>query len=61
MYTYGYRHYENAYTVLDDIGGSSNPCGDCNNCTVKCPKGFHVAERIADVSRLSGMPKDMLA
>jgi predicted aldo/keto reductase-like oxidoreductase len=60
MYTYGYRHYENAYTVLDDIGGSSNPCGDCNNCTVNCPKGFHVAERIADVSRLSGMPKDMI-
>jgi uncharacterized protein len=60
MYTYGYRQFENAYAVLDDIGGDANPCKKCNDCTVICPKGFHVAERIADVSRLSGMPKDLI-
>jgi predicted aldo/keto reductase-like oxidoreductase len=60
MYTYGYRHYENAYSVLEGIGLSANPCGDCTNCTVNCPKGFHIAERIADVSRLSDIPKDIL-
>jgi len=60
MYTYGYRNYENAYSVLEDIGLPANPCGECTNCTVNCPKGFHIAERIADVSRLSDMPKDLL-
>jgi predicted aldo/keto reductase-like oxidoreductase len=60
MYTYGYRHYENAYSLLEDIGLSTNPCGDCTECTVNCSKGFHIAERIADVSRLSEMPKGML-
>jgi predicted aldo/keto reductase-like oxidoreductase len=60
MYTYGYRHYENAYAVLEKIGLSVNPCGDCTDCTVNCSKGFQIAERIADVSRLSEMPKEML-
>jgi len=60
MYTYGYRHFENAYAVLDDIKSSGNPCENCGECTVSCPKDFRVAERIADVSRLTGMPKDLL-
>lgn len=60
MYTYGYRHYENAYAVLEEIGAPLNPCADCGECTVNCPKGFRVAERISDVSRLSGMPKEFL-
>jgi predicted aldo/keto reductase-like oxidoreductase len=59
MYAYGYRHFENAYSVLDNIGLSANPCGDCTNCSVNCPKGFVIAERIADVSRLSEMPKEL--
>jgi len=60
MYTYGYRHYEGAYQVLDQINGSLNPCNNCDVCTVNCPKGFQVAERISDVSRLSAMPREML-
>jgi predicted aldo/keto reductase-like oxidoreductase len=60
MYTYGYKHYENAYAILEDFGVTENPCNNCSDCTVNCPKNFRVAERIADVSRLSGFPKDML-
>jgi len=60
MYTYGYRHYEHAYSVLEDIGLSANPCGDCADCTVNCIKGFQIAQRISTVSRLLEMPKDML-
>lgn len=60
MYAYGYRHYENAYSVLDDLGGTCDPCTGCDGCTVNCPKGFRVADRIADVSRLSGIPRDLL-
>jgi predicted aldo/keto reductase-like oxidoreductase len=60
MYTYGYRHYENAYSLIGEIGQSSNPCGDCDECTVDCAKGFRIAERITDVARLSEIPRDLL-
>jgi predicted aldo/keto reductase-like oxidoreductase len=60
MYTYGYRHYENAQSVLANHNISINPCGDCLDCTVHCPKEFNVPERIADVSRLTLLPKDMI-
>lgn len=61
MYTYGYRHYEQAHSLLHDLGQSSNPCDDCTTCTVNCPKGFQVADRIRDVSRLSDVPRELLA
>jgi predicted aldo/keto reductase-like oxidoreductase len=60
MYTYGYRNYESAYALLDTIAETSDPCRDCDTCTVNCPKGFHVADRIGDVSRLSGIPRDLM-
>jgi uncharacterized protein len=60
MYTYGYRHFDNALTLLQELGGSSNPCGDCRVCTVICPKGFRVAERINDVARLSDVPRELV-
>jgi predicted aldo/keto reductase-like oxidoreductase len=60
MYTYGYKHYEYAYDVLNTIDASANPCGNCDNCTVKCSKGFAVAERIADVSRLCNIPRELI-
>jgi predicted aldo/keto reductase-like oxidoreductase len=61
MYTYGYRHYEQAHSLLHDLGGSSHPCDDCTTCTVNCSKGFQVADRIRDVSRLSDVPRELLA
>jgi len=60
MYTYGYRQYENALTVLEHHNIAGNPCGDCRECAVNCPKGFDVADRIADVSRLSLTPREFL-
>lgn len=60
MYTYGYRNFENAYSVLADIGEMVNPCDDCNECTVNCPKGFLINERITDVARLNKIPRDLL-
>ena len=61
MYTYGYRQVEKASVVLDELAVAANPCGDCTGCEVKCVKGFPVQERIADVSRLAGVPRDLIA
>jgi len=61
MYTYGYSNLEKAHTLLSDIGDGANPCGDCTDCTVNCTMNFNVRDKIADVSRLSNLPGDMLA
>ena len=59
MYTYGYKHYENAITLVNELGGSSNPCSDCESCTVNCHRGFSISERITDVARLQEVPRDL--
>jgi predicted aldo/keto reductase-like oxidoreductase len=61
MYTYGYRQAEKASVLLDEMAVKANPCGGCSGCEVQCVKGFPVQERIADVSRLVGVPRDLIA
>lgn len=61
MYNYGYSNMEMAHSLLADIGDGANPCGDCIDCAVQCPMNFNVREKIADISRLSSMPGDLLA
>ena len=60
MYTYGYGESEKARQLLDQHRVQSDPCKGCRECTVTCRKGFPVAERIADVSRLTAIPEDFL-
>ena len=60
MYAYGYREMKKAREVLVDYGVNDNPCQDCSTCTVRCVKGFHVKEKLADISRIANMPEDFL-
>jgi predicted aldo/keto reductase-like oxidoreductase len=60
MYAYGYRNLQKAYEVLERQGTGVSPCEGCETCSVSCPKGFNVAERIADISRISAIPKDFI-
>jgi aryl-alcohol dehydrogenase-like predicted oxidoreductase len=60
MYTYGYRNLEKARELLVALDLSENPCKSCNSCSVVCTKGFNVAEKITDVSRLMDVPADFL-
>jgi predicted aldo/keto reductase-like oxidoreductase len=61
MYTYGYRELEKARELLDDYNVGPDPCHGCPECTVNCKKGFIVADRIADVSRLAEVPRDFIS
>jgi len=61
MYTYGYRQPEMAQSLLRSLDVQENPCSDCGHCTAVCRKGFNVAERIADVSRLVNVPEEFLS
>jgi len=61
MYAYGYRQYEDALSLMEIHGHDAEACRDCGQCSVTCPKGFNVSERIADIARISAIPKDFLA
>jgi len=61
MYAYGYSNPSMAKTLLGELGISGDPCSDCNECTIKCQKGFNVKEKIADISRLTDVPFEFLA
>jgi predicted aldo/keto reductase-like oxidoreductase len=61
MYAYGYKDLALARKTMDGTGSKSNPCKGCNTCMVKCKMGFDVAEKIADISRISNVPMDLIA
>jgi predicted aldo/keto reductase-like oxidoreductase len=56
MYTYGYRDPRMAQDLLVGLKIDHDPCGDCTECTVGCPRGFDVAGRVRDISRLASVP-----
>jgi predicted aldo/keto reductase-like oxidoreductase len=61
MYAYGYSSPSMAKALLSELGTTSNPCSNCEVCHVKCYRKFQVKEKIADVSRLIGVPSDFLS
>ena len=61
MYAYGYGEMNKAKQELLSLGISENPCADCSDCTVKCVKGFNIPEKLADISRITGVPDEFLA
>lgn len=61
MYTYGYREMKKAKDLLVDLElSATNPCTDCDECTVTCVKDFAVADKIADVTRLMDVPEEFI-
>ena len=61
MYAYGYGNKEMAHELLTAARISENPCRNCSACSVRCPKGFVVAEKISDISRLVNIPVEFLS
>jgi len=41
-------------------GLPESPCGDCDECPVRCAKGFDVRQRVRDIVRLRGVPREFL-
>ncbi|HOW84981.1 MAG TPA: aldo/keto reductase [Candidatus Aminicenantes bacterium] len=61
MYAYGYRNLQAAHELVGSLEIDGNPCGDCAGCTAACVKGFDVADRVRDISRLKNIPGDFFA
>ena len=60
MYAYGYKNLGLARDLLEELDVPAAPCRTCGTCTVKCAKGFDVADRIKDIVRLKDVPADFL-
>jgi predicted aldo/keto reductase-like oxidoreductase len=60
MYNYGYKSPAMAKELIDGVVSTSNPCGDCVACSVKCTAGFQVAQKIRDITRLRDIPQEFL-
>jgi predicted aldo/keto reductase-like oxidoreductase len=60
MYTYGYGDSQLAQDLLARLRITGDPCGDCEACTVDCPRGFNVSGRVRDIARLTSVPPEFL-
>jgi predicted aldo/keto reductase-like oxidoreductase len=61
MYAYGYRNLQAAHELVGSLDFGADPCGSCASCTAVCAKGFDIADRVRDITRLRAVPGDFLA
>ncbi len=61
MYAYGYRNLQAAHELVGSLEVPENPCGSCASCSAVCVKGFDIADRVKDISRLRAVPGDFFA
>ena len=61
MYAYGYRNLQTAHELVGSLDFDADPCGSCASCTAVCAKGFDIADRVRDISRLRAVPGDFFA
>jgi len=61
MYNYGYRQPALAKETLAELQLTGNECTGCTNCSVHCPSGFKVADKIAAIAPIVNVPDSFLA
>jgi len=62
MYAYGYSERGKAYDLLTELEAGSDPCADCNECTIdNCTKAFDIRSKITDISRLVNVPREFIS
>jgi predicted aldo/keto reductase-like oxidoreductase len=61
MYNYGYRQAALSKETLSELSVTGLECQDCSSCTVRCPSGFRVADKMAAILPLVHVPDHFLA
>jgi predicted aldo/keto reductase-like oxidoreductase len=61
MYNYGYKYPSLSKETLVESAVSGNECSGCKTCTVNCPSGFKVANKIAAITPIVHVPSHFLA
>ncbi|MDR2361935.1 MAG: aldo/keto reductase [Prevotellaceae bacterium] len=56
MYNFGYKHPSLSKETLLELAVTGNECTGCMACTVNCPSGFKVAEKIAAITPIVNVP-----
>jgi len=60
MYVYGYRNLGEAQDLLFSLNLPAEVCGDCASCPVECLNRWNISDRIRNVARLGGVPRDFI-
>ena len=60
MYVYGYRNLGEAQDLLISLNLPAEVCGDCASCPVECLNRWNISDRIRNVARLRGVPRDFI-
>jgi predicted aldo/keto reductase-like oxidoreductase len=60
MYTYGYGDARMGQDLLSGLRIGADPCGECAECTIGCPRGFNIPVRVRDIARLTSVPAEFL-
>jgi predicted aldo/keto reductase-like oxidoreductase len=60
MYNYGYKYPAFSKETLAEISVTNSDCSGCKTCTVNCPSGFKVADKIAAIMPIMNVPSYFL-
>ena len=61
MYTYGYKYASLSKETLSELNLSQTACANCTTCSVSCPSGFNVGQKIAAVMPVMKVPNEFLS
>ncbi|GHT51908.1 aldo/keto reductase [Bacteroidia bacterium] len=61
MYNFGYKNPSLSKETLMELAVTGDECSGCTKCTVKCPSGFNVADKIAAITPIVNVPSHFLA
>jgi succinate dehydrogenase/fumarate reductase-like Fe-S protein len=61
MYAYGYKNRQAAHDLVSGMDIPAGGCDTCDQCTVVCKKSFGVREKIEDIIRITGVPREFVA
>ena len=60
MYNYAYAYPAKAWKTVVEAGVSTDPCANCDECTVNCKSGFDVRGKITNIARIQTVPGEFL-
>jgi len=60
MYNFGYKQSLMSKDTLMDLALNTDVCSECDSCSVECPSGFKVADKIAAITPIVQVPSHFL-
>jgi predicted aldo/keto reductase-like oxidoreductase len=61
MYNFGYKQSALSKDTLMELALKGEACKGCNSCSVQCPSGFKVADKIAAITPIVNVPSYFLS